>query len=166
MTKENNVKSLVSLGGWYGSRFLSSLVATPENRTVLTNSILNFASQHNLDGIEFDWEYPNNVGACNAFAEADSSNLVALVQELRNSTAGQSLILTSTVSGALWNGTQTTNDTNVVALAEALDYISIMNYDVFGSFSTFAGPNAPLNDSCATQEQQDAGFSAVRAVQA
>ncbi|KZV73512.1 glycoside hydrolase family 18 protein [Peniophora sp. CONT] len=166
MTKQNNVKSILSLGGWYGSRFFSNLIATPENRTALANSILDLASTYSLDGIEFDWEYPNNVGACNAFTGADPTNLVALVQELRNSTTGQNLILTSTVSGALWNSTQASNDTNIVALADALDYISIMNYDVFGSFSSFAGPNAPLNDTCASQAQQDAGFSAVRAVQA
>jgi chitinase len=39
-----------------------------------------------------------------------------------------------------------------------------MNYDVWGSFSTSVGPNAPLNDSCAPAANQQG--SAVSAVQA
>jgi chitinase len=39
-----------------------------------------------------------------------------------------------------------------------------MNYDVWGSFSTSVGPNAPLNDSCAPASNQQG--SAVSAVQA
>ncbi len=40
-----------------------------------------------------------------------------------------------------------------------------MNYDVWGSFSATVGPNAPLNDSCASSTAYQQG-SAVSAVQA
>ncbi|KZV73518.1 glycoside hydrolase family 18 protein [Peniophora sp. CONT] len=164
LAKQNNVKSLLSLGGWYGSRSISTLVATQEGRESFVRSIILLASDRGVDGIEFDWEYPNEVGACNVHNTADTANLVALVKMLRNGTVGRDLILTSTVSGALWQGTQANNDSQIVELAENLDYISIMNYDVFGYFSAFAGPNAPLDDSCATKEQMNAGSSATSAV--
>ncbi|SRR6266702_5822994 len=39
-----------------------------------------------------------------------------------------------------------------------------MNYDVWGSFSSTVGPNAPLNDSCApATEQEGSAVSAVKA---
>ena len=39
-----------------------------------------------------------------------------------------------------------------------------MNYDVWGSFSTSVGPNAPLNDSCAPpSDRQGSAVSAVEA---
>lgn len=45
-----------------------------------------------------------------------------------------------------------------------LDYIQIMNYDIWGSWDTTVGPNAPLNDSCAsTENQQGSAVSAVAA---
>lgn len=39
-----------------------------------------------------------------------------------------------------------------------------MNYDIWGSWDTTVGPNAPLNDSCAAPEnQQGSAVSAVKA---
>lgn len=41
---------------------------------------------------------------------------------------------------------------------------AIMNYDVFGPFSSTTGPNAPLNDSCApASSQQGSALSALNA---
>lgn len=54
--------------------------------------------------------------------------------------------------------------TNVSGFAEVLDYIAIMNYDVWGSWSSSVGPNSPLNDSCAAPADQEG--SAVSAVNA
>ena len=48
--------------------------------------------------------------------------------------------------------------------AEVLDYIAIMNYDVWGSWSASVGPNSPLNDTCAAPADQVG--SAVSAVEA
>lgn len=42
--------------------------------------------------------------------------------------------------------------------------LAIMNYDIWGSWSTTAGPNAPLNDTCAPSADQEG--SAVSAVAA
>lgn len=45
------------------------------------------------------------------------------------------------------------------------DVAAIMNYDIWGSWSTTAGPNSPLNDTCApsASEQQGSAVSAVKA---
>lgn len=54
--------------------------------------------------------------------------------------------------------------TNVSGFAKVLDYVAIMNYDLWGSWSSAVGPNAPLNDSCApSADQRGSAVSAVRA---
>lgn len=50
--------------------------------------------------------------------------------------------------------------------AKYLDYIEMMNYDVWGSWSNTAGPNAPLNDTCVANKTTEAGGSAVSGVAA
>ena len=54
---------------------------------------------------------------------------------------------------------------NVSEFAKYLDYVEVMNYDVWGSWSLTAGPNAPLNDTCAAKHSQKVG-SAVGAIAA
>ena len=51
---------------------------------------------------------------------------------------------------------------NVAGFSEVLDFIAIMNYDIWGPWSPTVGPNAPLDDTCAVARNK-AG-SAVSAV--
>ncbi|KAF9227049.1 glycoside hydrolase, partial [Gyrodon lividus] len=54
--------------------------------------------------------------------------------------------------------------TDVTGFAGVLDYIAIMNYDVWGPWSSAVGPNAPLNDTCAPPaDQVGSAVSAVKA---
>lgn len=48
------VKALVSIGGWTGSRFFSSAVATPENRTAFVGAVTSLVKTYKLDGIDFE----------------------------------------------------------------------------------------------------------------
>lgn len=53
---------------------------------------------------------------------------------------------------------------DVSGFAKVFDYITLMNYDVWGSWSEHVGPNAPLNDTCASSaRQQGSAVSAVKA---
>jgi chitinase len=71
-------------------------------------------------------------------------------------------VLTAAALGSPWpdpNG----NPSDISPFAKLLDYIAVMNYDVWGSWSPAVGPNAPLNDTCAPlQYQQGSAISAVR----
>lgn len=48
------VKALVSVGGWTGSRWFSSNVASAENRTQFVKTLTDFARQYKLDGLDFE----------------------------------------------------------------------------------------------------------------
>lgn len=43
-----------SIGGWGGSEYFSSAVATDSSRTAFANAIVNFVTQYQFDGIEFE----------------------------------------------------------------------------------------------------------------
>lgn len=53
---------------------------------------------------------------------------------------------------------------DVSAYAKLLNYVAVMNYDIWGPWSPTVGPNAPLNDACTTTENQmGSAMSAVKA---
>ncbi|KAI0305234.1 chitinase [Multifurca ochricompacta] len=159
----NNVHAILSVGGWTGSQFFSSAVATEANRTAFAQAIMKVVSQYNLDGIEFDWEYPNNQGVgCNTISTDDSTNFLSFLQTLRNQSDANKLILSAAVAVRPFIGSDGTPMTDVSEFAKVLDYIEVMNYDVWGSWSASVGPNAPLDDSCASSPEGSAK-SAVKA---
>lgn len=84
------------------------------------------------------------------------------MQELRQ--AEPNLILSAATSISPFKDATGSPSSDVSGFAKVLDYIAIMNYDVYGSWSTAVGPNAPLDDSCAPSgQQQGSATSAVKA---
>ncbi|KAF9653749.1 glycoside hydrolase family 18 protein [Thelephora ganbajun] len=142
----------ISVGGWTGSRYFSSAV-TPQNRSTFVKAVLDLAAEYNLDGIDFDWEYPNKPGiGCNEVSGSDSENFLGFLQELRAQPAAKNLYLTAAVSTSPFAGPDGQPMTDVSKFAEVLDHIAVMNYDINGQWTTDTGvgPNAPLDDSCST----------------
>ncbi|KAJ3919413.1 glycoside hydrolase family 18 protein [Lentinula edodes] len=161
----NGVNAHVSVGGWGGSIYFSTAMGSAENRTQFVKAITDFATNYSLDGINFDWEYPNKQGiGCNIVNANDTDNFLAFLQELRTDPVGANLTLSAATAitpffDSKWNAL-----TNVSAFADVFDFVTVMNYDVWGSWSTGVGPNAPLNDSCAAKpNQQGSAVSAVAA---
>ncbi|KAJ7636957.1 glycoside hydrolase family 18 protein [Roridomyces roridus] len=161
--KSNGVTALLSIGGWTGSIYYSNAMATADNRTAFVTTVLNLVSQYNLDGIDFDWEYPGKTGlSCNVVNPDDSNNFLLFLQELRGTSAGKNLVLTAAVGITPFVGSDGQPMDDVSEFATVLDRVALMAYDVWGSWSPTVGPNAPLNDSCAPV----ADGSAVSAVNA
>ena len=55
LTKVQNVSAMISIGGWDGSQYFSSAMATDANRTAFAQTVMNLVSTYNLDGIEFEY---------------------------------------------------------------------------------------------------------------
>jgi len=49
------VEAHIAIGGWGGSIYFSSNVATAENRTAFVRTVVNFVRQYNLDGVNFEY---------------------------------------------------------------------------------------------------------------
>ncbi|KAL4078209.1 glycoside hydrolase superfamily [Scleroderma yunnanense] len=163
--KQHKVAALVGIGGWSGSAYFSSDLGSQENRTKFANTLTNFVQQYNLDGLNFDWEYPGVQGAGNnVVSPQDTSNFLTFLQEFRNTPTGQKLILAASVPILPFRDAQGNPSKDVSGFAKVLNYISIMNFDIFGSWSSAVGPNAPLADSCAPAKyQQGSAQGAVNA---
>jgi chitinase len=94
----------------------------------------------------------------------DTANFLLLLQELRSTPSTSKLILSAATGNAPFMDSTGSPSSDVSAFAKVLDFIEIMNYDIWGSWSSYVGPNAPLDDSCASAADQQG--SAMKAVSA
>ncbi|KAI0719635.1 glycoside hydrolase [Cerioporus squamosus] len=153
----------LSVGGWTGSRYFSSAVATPQGRSTLANNIAAMYQQFDLDGIDIDWEYPGQGGNDgNMVSPDDSANFLEFLRALRGTLPSNAIITaaTQTVPFADADGNPMKD---VSGFAQVLDWVLMMNYDTWGS-SSDPGPNAPLSDACGNSTQGSA--NALSALQA
>jgi chitinase len=99
---------------------------------------------------------------CNVVSPNDTSNFLAFLKEFKADPVGSRIPLSAAVPITPFRASDGNPAKNVSEFAHYLDYITIMNYDIWGSWSSAVGPNAPLNDSCAAPANQQG--SAVFAV--
>jgi GH18 family chitinase len=70
-----NVKVLISVGGWGWDKEFETVAADPKLRTAFVKNLKAFVDEYQLDGADIDWEYPD--------AGQSSQNFLALMEELR-----------------------------------------------------------------------------------
>ena len=124
---------------------------------------------YNVDPVDpnfiFSWEFPTKPGiGCNTMNKDDTGNFLLFLKELRQDPQGRNLTLSAATSINPFPGSDGKPLGNVSDFAKVLDYIEIMNYDIWGPWSPSGqvGPNAPFNDTCAaTQNQAGSAVSAV-----
>jgi len=161
----NKTSVTVSIGGWTGSRFFSSAVATEANRTAFVNAINKIVKEYNLDGVDIDWEYPNKQGiGCNTISTEDTANFLEFLKALRASELSKDAIVTAATSIKPFMDASGNPSQSVAEFAKYLSWIEIMNYDVWGPWSPTTGPVGPLDDSCVPSTQAEG--SAVSALKA
>ncbi|CAE6412290.1 unnamed protein product [Rhizoctonia solani] len=149
----------LSIGGWTGSRYFSDAVSTETNRHELVKNTVQMYKKFNLDGIDIDWEYPGVQGAGNnQVSPQDSTHFLTFLQLLR-SQLPESAKLTAATQVTPFAGPDGRPLADVSEFARVLDWILIMNYDIWGSSPT-PGPNAPLRDGCHNSTQPYASASA------
>ncbi|KAK7051552.1 hypothetical protein VNI00_004531 [Paramarasmius palmivorus] len=147
---DHGVLAILSIGGWNGSVHYSTAVGSPSNRTQFVKALTDLVTKYDLDGLDFDWEYPNRQGiGCNSIQAHDTDNFLAFLQELRRDPVGSKLVLSAPSSVQPWNDASGNPSTDLSAFATVLDHIAVMNYDVNGPWGDVVAPNAPLNDTCA-----------------
>jgi chitinase len=95
----------------------------------------------------------------------DTANLLLFLEELRLHPLGRNLILSAATSVLPYAGPDGNPLKDVSGFAKVLDYIEIMDYDIWGPWSPTVGPNAPLDDTLACAATQNRAGSAVSAVQ-
>ncbi|KAG0141364.1 hypothetical protein CROQUDRAFT_663941 [Cronartium quercuum f. sp. fusiforme G11] len=150
--KSHNVTPCLSFGGWTGSTDFSKMVTTATSRTKYAKFLINYAKKYDFKCMDLDWEYPKSAGiGCNSFDKSDTVKFGLFVQELRKQWPGAKYSSAMNIKGLIGasGGAATQEETKL--LVKNLDYIKIMAYDAFGTWSSTTGPVAPLHATCAPE---------------
>ena len=142
-----HLKLLISVGGWSDSQYFSDAAATAARREAFAASCVDFMVAQGLDGVDLDWEYPVSGGAPGTIHRpADKQNFTKLLQELRTQLDRQGRRdgkdYSLTIAGAA--GSWYLNQIEAVKVADIVDHIFLMGYDLHGPWDTSADFNAPL----------------------
>ena len=97
---------------------------------------------------------------CNIVSSDDTANFLEFITVLRG--LAPDLILSAAVSVLPFVDATGNPISDASGFAKQLDWIEIMNYDIFELVSSVTGPNSPLDDSCSSHKQGSA-VSAVAA---
>lgn len=139
------LKVILSIGGW-GADGFSQAAMTEEGRAAFVSSAMEIVQQHDFDGVDIDWEYPCIDTAEIACDPADKVNFTLLMQELRDGLrilgekTGKTYLLTCAVGGEAYF----IENTEMDRIADIVDYVNLMTYDLRGGFETNAGHHTNL----------------------
>jgi chitinase len=176
MLKQQNpaLKILISIGGWSWSENFSDAVLTDTSRKAFAESAVAIVRDHDLDGVDIDWEYPGLKGEDNIFRPEDKQNYTLMFKEIREELdtlqqqTGKKYLVTTAVGG----GSYYTEHTEMDKAVAYLDYVNLMTYDFSGSrtkhhTNLYARRKKDLHESSADHSVQiflDAGVPAHKLV--
>lgn len=134
--KNPKLQLLISIGGWSWSENFSNAVLTDSLRKNFAKSAVDIIRQHQLDGVDIDWEYPGMPGeAGNVYRPEDKENYTLMFQALRKELdmlekeTGKKKWLTTATGGF----SSFLNNTDMGKAQQYLDYINLMTYDYYPS---------------------------------
>ena len=127
-------KFLLALGGWGAAENFAASTSTSELRSYFISNILEIINTYGYDGIDIDWEYPQN--------NQQRNNLNLFIAELDSSMneLNPGLLITMAVPISNWSGQWYDFQT----LNQFVDFFNAMTYDIHGSWTSDAGHNSPL----------------------
>ena len=128
MKAEYGTRLHLTVGGWERSAGFAPMTAKPAARARFVQNLLGFAEEYQLNGVDFDWEFPQN--------ETEFENYIALLTEVKAAFGERGL----TVSVALSADNASTMDLSRFAV---VDRIHVMSYDRGNYHSTY---NAAVED--------------------
>jgi len=137
------LKVLLSVGGWGGSKYFSDVASTDSSRKIFVINLVILVAMYNLDGVDIDWEYPGQEGANNHYRPEDKWNYSLLLEDLRVALNRMSFMqngnqkyLLTIAAGA----DQTWLDHVVIDdIVNIVDYINLMTYDYHGEWENHTG---------------------------
>ncbi|KAI4590646.1 hypothetical protein MJG53_001695 [Ovis ammon polii x Ovis aries] len=145
--KERNrgLKTLLSVGGWnFGTSRFTKMLSTFSNRERFVNSVIALLRTHGFDGLDLFFLYPGLRGS----PARDRWTFVFLLEELLQAFKNEAqltmrprLLLSAAVSGDP-HVIQKAYDARL--LGRLLDFISVLSYDLHGSWEKVTGHNSPL----------------------
>ena len=161
-----NLKVLISVGGWTGSKYFSDAALTPASRAAFVQSCIDLFIRGNLpnpgwggmggsgaaagifDGIDLDWEWPGSEGNTgNIVRPEDKQNFTALVEEFRKQLdsygqeTGKHYLLTAFLPAA---PAKIDAGFEVDKLFDDFDFATIQGYDLHGAWEALTNHQSNL----------------------
>ncbi len=112
---EHEVHVSISVGGWGWDQQFETLAGSAESRSAFVQNLKAFVDEYQLDGMDIDWEYPDE--------GQSSQNFLALIKELRTAMPNK-LLTTAVVSYGEDNGAGVPNES-----FDLFDFVNVMTYD-------------------------------------
>ncbi|KAJ2008643.1 hypothetical protein GGI04_001063 [Coemansia thaxteri] len=129
-------KKIVSFGGWGISTDVGTYqhlrnAMLPANIDTVVTNLVNWMNANQLDGLDIDWEYPGapDIPGIPAGLPSDAPNYLTFLKKLKaKMPAGKSLSIAAPAS--YWYLKQFP----ITDMAQQLDYIVYMTYDLHGQW--------------------------------
>ncbi|RDH35419.1 glycoside hydrolase family 18 protein [Aspergillus welwitschiae] len=144
-------KRILSFGGWSFSTSLGSYPifrqgVTDANRLTFAQNVVSFVNDYNLDGVDFDWEYPDapDIPGLPPGSPTDGPNYLSFLQTLRGL-----LPSNKTISMAAPASYWYLRGFPIANMSEVLDYIVYMTYDLHGQWdynNSYVNPGCPTGN--------------------
>ncbi|KAL0057133.1 Chitinase 4 [Marasmius tenuissimus] len=135
-----HLKVLLSIGGWTYSPSFHPVVVSPHLRAKFVESSIKLLEDYGLDGLDVDYEYPQN--------DEQARGYVSLLKELREALdrhanqKGCNYRFLLTIAAPC--GPQNYEKLHIRAMDQYLDLWNMMSYDFAGSWDQVAGHQANL----------------------
>lgn len=133
-----DLKLVLSIGGGGGDKYFSAIGMKEENLITFTEGCMDFLATYDFDGIDLDWEFPRTEDDKNGFTKM-VLYLRDAMNELEKDTGRH---YTLSVAGAADSGQLTGIPYDDVL--PYLDYVFIMGYNLYGTWSDKTNFNAPM----------------------
>ena len=151
LADQHGVASMVSIGGWSNSvddLAFDKVTATPEDMDKFTTEAVEFMQKYGFDGIDIDWEYPDN--------EYRKTKFVALIKQLREklTAAGKEDDIYYQLSIAVTADHKKMQYIDPKVVKDYVDNVNVMTYDFHGGFDSQTGHNSGLYANDADTDQK------------
>lgn len=145
------VKKIISFGGWDFSTSPSTYQIFRDgvkeaNRDTFARNVVDFVVANDLDGVDFDWEYPGapDIEGIPAGSDDEGDNYAAFLSVVRSKMpAGKSVSIAAPAS--FWY----LQAFPIKKIVEIVDYIVFMTYDLHGQWDygkQYVHPGCPAGD--------------------
>ncbi|CAI9098933.1 OLC1v1035672C1 [Oldenlandia corymbosa var. corymbosa] len=133
--KKPQLKTLFSVGGGAGgSTLYANMASTPESRRSFILSSIQVARTYGFDGIDLDWEFPQNPKEMNDLGTLFDEWRAEIVKESRQTRRPQLLLSAAVYFSATFFLSDTVRTYPVASINKNLDWVNAMCYDYHGSW--------------------------------
>ena len=132
---ETGMKLMICFGGNSRTNGFPQMVKSKKTRTAFINNLKKLFTQHSLDGVDYNWEYPQT--------QADWNGLTELIKESRSEFGTETAI-----TMAYYPDGKQEEILKKSGIPDYVDYMNIMSYDQPGKHSTFEFGKRTVDVGC------------------